>query len=76
MTELVLDTPLTDDQRQCLETAKSAAESLLGLVDRFSTSKRSRPTGSNSIWPRSRCGTRWTTRPEAFLNAHDKRGST
>src|SRR3954469_9418091 len=33
MTELVLDTPLTDDQRDCLETAKSAAESLLGLVD-------------------------------------------
>ena len=33
MTELVLDTPLTDDQRQCLETAKSAADSLLGLVD-------------------------------------------
>jgi PAS domain S-box-containing protein len=33
MTELVLDTPLTDDQRQCLETAMSAADSLLGLVD-------------------------------------------
>jgi PAS domain S-box-containing protein len=33
MTELVLDTPLTDDQGQCLETVKSAADSLLGLVD-------------------------------------------
>ena len=33
MTELVLDTPLTDDQRQCLLTAKSAAESLLGVVN-------------------------------------------
>ena len=33
MTELVLDTPLTDDQRQCLETVKSAADSLLGLID-------------------------------------------
>jgi CheY-like chemotaxis protein len=33
MTDLVLDTPLTDDQRQCLETAKSAADSLLGLVN-------------------------------------------
>jgi PAS domain S-box-containing protein len=33
MTELVLDTPLTDEQRQCLETVKSAADSLLGLVD-------------------------------------------
>ncbi len=33
MTELVLDTPLTGDQRQCLETARSAAESLLVLVD-------------------------------------------
>ena len=33
MTELVLETPLTDDQRQCLETVKSAADNLLGLVD-------------------------------------------
>lgn len=33
MTELVLDTQLAEDQRQCLETARSAAESLLGLVD-------------------------------------------
>ena len=33
MTELVLDTPLTDDQRQCLETAKSAADELLRLVE-------------------------------------------
>ena len=33
MTELVLATPLTDDQRQCLDTVKSAADSLLGLVE-------------------------------------------
>src|SRR3954468_20174431 len=33
MTELVLDTPLTDDQRQCLETVKSAADELLRLVE-------------------------------------------
>ena len=33
MTDLVLDTPLTDDQRQCLTTARSAADSLLGLVE-------------------------------------------
>jgi len=32
MTELVLESPLTADQRQCLETARSAAEGLLGLV--------------------------------------------
>src|SRR5205807_9210866 len=31
MTDLALDTPLTDDQRQCLRTVKSAADSLLGL---------------------------------------------
>src|SRR6202008_25774 len=30
MTELALDTDLTPDQRQCLKTAKSAADSLLG----------------------------------------------
>ena len=33
MTELVLDTPLTDDQRQCLKTVKSAADSLLGIIN-------------------------------------------
>jgi PAS domain S-box-containing protein len=33
MTELVLETPLTEDQRQCLDMVKSAADNLLGLVD-------------------------------------------
>jgi PAS domain S-box-containing protein len=33
MTELTLDTSLTDDQRQCLKTVKSAADSLLGLIN-------------------------------------------
>ena len=33
MTELALDTPLTDDQRQYLKTVKSAADSLLGLIN-------------------------------------------
>jgi PAS domain S-box-containing protein len=33
MTELTLDTPLTEHQRQCLKTAKSAADSLLGIIN-------------------------------------------
>jgi two-component system, sensor histidine kinase and response regulator len=33
MTELVLDTPLTDDQRQCLKAVKSAADNLLGMIN-------------------------------------------
>src|SRR5262249_23300226 len=33
MTELVLETPLTPDQRKSLETVKSAAGCLLGLVN-------------------------------------------
>ncbi len=33
MTELALDSPLMDDQRQNLKTVKSAAESLLGLIN-------------------------------------------
>ena len=33
MTELVLDTPLTDDQRQSLWTVKSAANNLLGIIN-------------------------------------------
>src|SRR5262245_14692670 len=33
MTELVLDTPLADDQRQCLRTVKSAADNLLGVIN-------------------------------------------
>src|SRR5262249_19614781 len=33
MTDLALDTSLTEDQRQCLKTVKSAADSLLGLIN-------------------------------------------
>jgi PAS domain S-box-containing protein len=33
MTELALDTPLTEDQQQCLKTVKSAADSLLGIIN-------------------------------------------
>src|SRR5207248_5887726 len=33
MTELALDTPLTDDQRQFLRTVKSAADNLLGIIN-------------------------------------------
>jgi PAS domain S-box-containing protein len=33
MTELTLDTPLTEDQRQCLRTVKSAADNLLGIIN-------------------------------------------
>ena len=33
MTELVLDTPLNEDQRQCLETVMSAADNLLGVIN-------------------------------------------
>ena len=33
MTELVLDTPLDEDQRQGLKTVKSAADSLLGIIN-------------------------------------------
>src|SRR5437762_6480220 len=32
-TELALDTTLTDDQRQCLRTVKSAADNLLGIIN-------------------------------------------
>jgi PAS domain S-box-containing protein len=33
MTELALDTPLTEDQRQCLRTVKSAADNLLIIIN-------------------------------------------
>ncbi len=33
MTELVLDTPLTEDQRGCLKTVKSGADSLLRIIN-------------------------------------------
>ncbi len=33
MTELVLDTLLTEDQRRCLKTVKSGADSLLGMIN-------------------------------------------
>jgi PAS domain S-box-containing protein len=33
MTELALDTPLAEDQRQCLTTVKSAADNLLSIIN-------------------------------------------
>ncbi len=33
MTELVLGTPMSEDQRQCLQTVKSAANNLLGILN-------------------------------------------
>ncbi len=33
MTDLVLDTPLTPDQRECLETVKMSADSLLSVIN-------------------------------------------
>ncbi len=33
MTELVLGTSLTEDQRQCLQTVQSAADNLLGIIN-------------------------------------------
>ena len=33
MTELVLDTELTDDQRECLQTVKSSADALLSVLN-------------------------------------------
>jgi PAS domain S-box-containing protein len=33
MTELVLDTDLNDDQRECLQTVKSSADALLGILN-------------------------------------------
>ncbi|MGO9110319.1 MAG: PAS domain S-box protein [Thermoguttaceae bacterium] len=33
MTELVLDTPLTEDQRACLKTVKAGADNLLGMIN-------------------------------------------
>jgi signal transduction histidine kinase/DNA-binding response OmpR family regulator len=33
MTDLVLDTPLTEDQRRNLKTVKAAADNLLGMID-------------------------------------------
>ncbi|HEV3004797.1 MAG TPA: response regulator, partial [Pirellulales bacterium] len=33
MTELTLDTPLSDEQRRCLKTVKSAADNLLGIIN-------------------------------------------
>jgi len=33
MTELTLDTPLTEDQRQSLNTVKSGADNLLGIIN-------------------------------------------
>ena len=61
MTELALDTELTDDQRQCLKTVKSAADNLLGIINDLLTSPRSRPASWSWTWPTSPCGRWWAT---------------
>ena len=43
MTDLVLDTPLTPEQREYLETARLSADSLLTLLTTFWTFRRSKP---------------------------------
>ncbi len=43
MTELVLDSPLTEDQRMSVKTVKSAADNLLASSTTCWTSRRSRP---------------------------------
>ena len=63
MTELALDTPLTDDQRQCLQMVKSAADNLLGIInDLLDFSKIE--AGKLDLDPRRLlvCGQRWATR--------------
>jgi len=58
MTELALDTPLTDDQRQCLKTVSPPPTTCSASSTTCSTSPRSRRASWNSIRPTSPCGPR------------------
>ena len=54
MTELVLDTPLTEEQRQCLETVGRRPTTCSASSTTCSTSPRSRPASSSWTRPTSR----------------------
>ena len=62
MTELALDTPLTDDQRQYLKTVQSAADSLLGRHQRPARllQDRGRQARAGPV-PISPCALYWAT---------------
>ena len=38
MTGLLLDTPMTEEQRECAETVRESTETLLRIISRFSLS--------------------------------------
>ena len=61
MTELALDTPLTEDQRQCLKTVKSAADNLLGLINDLLDFSKIEAGKLSWTRPTSRCGRRSVT---------------
>ena len=56
MTELALDTLLTEDQRQYLTTVKSAADNLLGIINDMLDFAKIEAGRSNWTRPTSRCG--------------------
>ena len=74
MTELALDTPLTDDQRQYLETVKSAADNLLRYHQRPARLLQDRGRQARAgPRPTSPCGPSWETPCAALaVRAHKK----
>ena len=65
MSELLGTTRLDREQRDMTATVRTAATSLLGLVDQVWISPRSRSAGSRSRSSRSTCTTAWRPAPAA-----------
>ena len=62
MANLLLDTPLTPEQTTYAKATKTSGETLLSLIEEFSTSPRSRPGGSISTrgrWRSPSWSRRW-----------------
>jgi len=67
MTGLLLDTPLSSEQRDFAETVRNSGEALLAIVKDFWTSRKSRPENWRSTLSHSTSARCWKKSPRCWL---------